>query len=65
MCGDQVTLIIEFGDRTGNAIIKAAIERPKLADLDVRIELEREVGDRLAQVTVVVHDLIHGEAVLQ
>jgi len=65
VCGDQITLMGKFGHRIGDGVVEATIERPKLVDLDVRIELESEVGDRLAQVAVVVNDLVHGEAVQQ
>ena len=47
--------------RAGDGIVQAAIERAEVVDADRRVLLHREVGDRLADVAVVVHDLRHGE----
>jgi hypothetical protein len=47
------------------AFVEAAIEGPKLAGLDLDVQLESEVRNRLAQIAIVVHDLVHAKAVLQ
>jgi hypothetical protein len=55
-------LIAEFGDGYGDGVIQAAIQRAELVDLDRGGHFERQVGDRLAEVAVVVHDLVHRES---
>ena len=60
-----IALVRELGDRVGDGIVQAAVEGAELVDLDRQVALEREVGDRLAQVAVVVHHLVDREAVPQ
>src|SRR5580658_7629200 len=53
------------GDRIGDGIVEAAVQRTKLIDLNRFAELRRQFGDGLAQVAIVMHDLIDRESVLQ
>src|SRR5471032_1760030 len=55
-----VALVAKLCHRICDRIIQAAIERSELIDLKGRIALKREVRDGLAQVAVVVYDLING-----
>jgi hypothetical protein len=50
-----------FGDGLGDRGIQAAIEGVKIFGADRGLALDRQLGDRLTDVTVVVHHLRHGE----
>lgn len=58
---DRVTLIAEFRHRIGDRVIEAAVQGPKLINLERHVSLEGQVGDRLAQVAVIVDHLVNGE----
>jgi hypothetical protein len=59
-CDRCVALKTEFGDGIRNGIVQAPIQRAEFFDGERRVTFERQVGDRLAEVSVVVHDLIDG-----
>src|ERR1700735_1989583 len=60
LIGDRVvSLLAEFGDCVGDGIVQAAIERSKLVYLKRGVTLECEVRNRLAQVAVVMDDLVN------
>ena len=65
ICDGMVTLIAEFGDRVGDRVIQAAVERSELIYLKRRIALVRQVCDGLAQVTVVVNHLVDRKSKLE
>ena len=52
-----ILLAAEFGDSTRNRVVQAPIEHAKVVRADRRVHLHRELGDRLTDVAVVVHDL--------
>ena len=54
----SVPLYAELGDCRGDRVVQAPVQRAELVDAERRIPLRREVGDRLAEVTVVVDDLV-------
>ncbi|HEY0993303.1 MAG TPA: hypothetical protein VGD80_39900 [Kofleriaceae bacterium] len=58
----MISLAAELGHSAGDRAVEAAIERVELVDADRLLLLPREFGDRLAQISVVVNDLIDGEA---
>jgi hypothetical protein len=53
----------ELGDRARDGIVEADVEDAELAHGDRRALLDGELGDRLAQVAIVVHHLVDGEVV--
>src|SRR6185312_517735 len=53
-----VSLITEFRYGVGYGIVQAPVERSKLVYLDHRIALECQVGYCLAEIAVVVNDLL-------
>lgn len=55
-----VALRAEFGDRVRDGVVKATIERSKLVDQERRVAFERQVRHGLAQVAIVMHDLVDG-----
>ena len=54
----MLALKTELGDCIGNGIVQTPIQGSELANRERGITLERQVGDRLAEVTVIVDDLI-------
>ncbi len=50
-----------FGDRVGDGVVQAAVQRTKVLGADWRVHFDRQLGDSLADVTIVVHDLRHGK----
>jgi hypothetical protein len=54
-----------FGDRRRDRVVEPDIENPELQHGDRRVFLLRELGDRLAQVPVVMDDLVDGEAIAE
>ena len=48
--------------RARNRVVEALVEPAELIDADRSARLHGQVGDRLAHVAVVVHDLRHGES---
>ena len=51
-----------FADRLGDCGVQTSIQGVKVLGGDGRLELDRQLRDRLADVTVVVHHLGDGEA---
>ena len=49
-------------DRTGDRVIQASVQCAEVLDVDWRIQLQREIGDGLTHIPVVVHDLRNGES---
>ena len=62
---DEIMLIAELGHRRGDGVVQATVERPELVDADGRTALERQVGDGLAEIAIVVDDFLDRETVLQ
>ncbi len=58
----RIALRTELAHRVGDRVVKAAVERAELVDRERRVAFDGEVGDGLAEVAVVVHDGLHGEA---
>jgi hypothetical protein len=61
----DIALLTEFCDCIGDRVVQAAIQRSKLGDRKGCVAIECQLGDRLTQITIVVHDLIDGKAQLQ
>ena len=58
----DVPLVAELRDRIGDGVVQAAIEGAEFVDGERRIALERQVGDRLAQVPIVMDHLVDRKA---
>ena len=56
-----VTLSSEFADSASDGIVEAAVERVKLVYTNQYVFLVRQLGECLAQIPVVVNDLIDGK----
>ena len=61
----EIALIAEFGDCIGNGIVQTTVEGSKLVDQKRRIALVGEICNGLAQVAIVVNDLVNLEPELQ
>ena len=61
----RFSLVRVFRNSIGDAIVETAIERPKLIYLDRRTALESQIRYRLAQITVVVNNLVNSQSPLQ
>jgi len=46
-----------LADRAGDGIVEASVQCPKVFRADRRAQVHREIGDRLTDVTIGVHDL--------
>src|SRR5690606_31855145 len=62
---DEIVLVAELGDRRGDGVVQAPVERPELVDADGSAAFERQVGDGLAKIAIVVDDFLYRETVLQ
>ena len=49
-------------DGTRDRIVGAFVQCAEVLDADGRVQLQREVGDGLAHIAVIVHDLRHRES---
>ena len=60
--GGNVCLALEreLGDSIRDGVVQAPIQGSEFIDGERHIPFERQVGDGLAEITVVVDDLIHG-----
>ena len=58
----KIALVAEFGDGIGNGIVQTAVERPKLVYEKRRIALIGEISYGLAQVAIIVHNLVDAVA---
>ena len=63
--GGLIPLTSIFGDRPGNRIVEAPVQHAEIRDANRGVRLGRQLGDRLADITVVVHDLRHGEPLIE
>jgi hypothetical protein len=61
----SVALGDELGHGIGDGVVEASVQRPELDDRERRVALDRQVGDGLAQVAVVMNHLVDGVAELQ
>jgi hypothetical protein len=59
--GGLIPLTSIFADRPGNRIVEASVEDTEIRTADHGAHFRRQLGDRLADVTIVVHDLGHRE----
>ncbi|HAT33543.1 MAG TPA: hypothetical protein DCW29_22680 [Janthinobacterium sp.] len=55
-----ISLITKLRYRLGNRVVQTAIQRPEFIHLKWRIPLECQIGDRLANIAIVVYDFIDG-----
>jgi len=60
-----VVLLHELRDGARDGVVQATIEGPEFVDADRKAAFERQIRHRLADIAVVVHDLIHSEAMSQ
>jgi hypothetical protein len=61
----EVPLIGELGDGIGDGVVQASVEGAEFIHLDPGVPFERQIGDRLAGVPVVVHQFFNGIAVFE
>jgi hypothetical protein len=61
----RVALDHELRDCVGDRVVETAVQRAELFDRERRVELDRQVGDGLAEIAVVVDDLVDGVAEVQ
>jgi hypothetical protein len=57
IAGGLIPSAPELGDRPCDGIVKASVQHAKIIRADRKSELHRQVGDRLTDVAVIVHDL--------
>jgi len=62
---DGIALVGVFRDGFGDAVIETAVERSELVDFDGRLLLERQIGNGLAEIAIVVDHLLHGKSLLK
>jgi hypothetical protein len=46
-----------LGDRTRDGIVKASVQHAKIIGADGRVDRQGQLGDRLTDVAIIVHDL--------
>ena len=46
-----------LGDRTGDGVVQAPVQRPEIGGADRRIQLDGQLRDGLTDVTIIVDDL--------
>jgi hypothetical protein len=63
--GGPIPLKTVFGHRSGNRVVEAPVEHAEIRGAERRVSLNRQLGDRLTDITIVVHDLRHGESLLE
>ena len=51
-----------FGHCLGDGVVETAVQGVKFVNRDVRVELEGQLGHRLAQIAIVVNHLAYGES---
>ncbi|HEX5863106.1 MAG TPA: hypothetical protein VF014_02395 [Casimicrobiaceae bacterium] len=61
----KVALVGKFGDGIGDRVVQATVESPKFVDLDWRIVFECHVRYSLAEIAVIMNNLVNREPVLQ
>ena len=55
-----LALETELGDSVRDGVVQAPVQGSEFVDGEQHIPFERQVGDGLAEIPVVVDDLIHG-----
>ena len=63
--GGLILLASELRHRARDGVVEAAVQHSEVVRADARIRLHSELGDRLAYIAVVVHDLRHGKPLQQ
>jgi len=64
--GEQrIALEREFLHRISDSVVEAAVERAEFVDVDRLTAIERQIHDRLAEIAIIVDDLVDGETLLQ
>ena len=63
--GGLISFAPVLGDRARDGVVKASVQRAKVVRADGRVHFHRQLGDRLTDVAIVVHDLRHGEPLKQ
>ena len=63
--GGLISFAPELGDGARDGVVKASVQRAKVIRADGRVHFHRQIGDGLADVAVVVHDLRDGESLKQ
>lgn len=53
-----VALITVLGDGIGNSVVEAAVQGAQFIHLKRRTAFDCQIGDRLAQVAIIMHDLV-------
>ena len=61
----KIALVGKFGDGIGDGIVETAVERSKFFDVDRRTVIDRQFRNRLAEIAIVMDNLVDGESVLQ
>ncbi|MBG6077089.1 hypothetical protein IWX85_002933 [Polaromonas sp. CG_9.11] len=61
----RIALGAEFAHGIRNGIVQATVQGSVFVDAERRIPLEGQVGDGLAEVAIVMHDLVHTVAKVQ
>lgn len=61
----KIALVGKFGDGIGDGIVETAVERSKFFDVDRRTVIDRQFRNRLAEIAIVMDNLVYGEPVLQ
>ena len=60
-----ISLTPVLGDRAGDGIVEASIQRPKVVGADRGVQLHCQFGDGLTDIAIRVHDLRHREPLKQ
>ena len=58
---DLIALAPELGDGIGYGVVEAFVESEKLIRRDRRLLLDGHLGNGLAEIPIIVDNLIHGE----
>ena len=61
VCHQGIALRAELGDRIGNGVVQAPIQGPELFDMERCVPLVGQLGDGLAEVSVVMNHLLDSE----
>lgn len=63
--GGLIASAPELGHGTGDGVIQASVEGSKIVGADGSVLFQRQFGDGLTNIAVVMHDLRHREALKQ
>ena len=61
----RIALKSEFRDGIGDAIVETAVESSKFVDLDRRAAFKCQIRYRLAEIAIVVNNLVNRESLLR